>query len=385
VVPALRSDGQEGLPPEAYVVALARLPRLGPARLRILLDRYGPSGAWSAVVGGEVDPAVVVHPGRDQPDAVVRAWARAARAIDVEAYWRQHLDAGVGIAIRGSAAFPAAFAADDDPPSVVFWQGDLDHLAGARVAIVGTRRATRYGRDVAEELGRSLAGAGVAIVSGLALGIDGAAHAGALAVDGAPPIAVVGSGLDHVYPRAHGPLWRQVARVGVVLSEYPLGAPSAAWQFPARNRLIATLADAVVVVESQATGGAMGTALEAARRGVPVLAVPGPVTAASSDGTNQLLFDGCPPARDAADVLLAVGRQPEPTRKAGERRPAPDGDAAVVLEQVPWGPTPVEQLVLATALDLGRVALALEHLEAAGWVGRRSGWVERIGREGARR
>jgi DNA processing protein len=171
----------------------------------------------------------------------------------------------------------------------------------------------------------------------------------------------------------------------VVLSEYPLGAPAAAWQFPARNRLIAALADVVVVVESQATGGAMGTALEAARRGVPVLAVPGPVTAASSDGTNQLLFDGCPPARDAADVLLALGRQPEPTRKAGERRPAPEGDAAVVLEQVPWGPTPVEQLVLATALDLGRVALALEHLEAAGWVARRSGWVERIGREGARR
>ncbi|HEY6531768.1 MAG TPA: DNA-processing protein DprA [Acidimicrobiales bacterium] len=373
------------LPPEAYVVALARLPRVGPARLRALLDRYGPAGAWAAVLAGTVEHALVLHPGRDRPDAVVQAWSRAAAAIDPETYWHRHLDAGIGVAVRGSAAFPAALDADDDPPSVVFWQGDLDHLAGARVAIVGTRRATRYGRDVAEGLGRELAEAGVAIVSGLALGIDGAAHAGALAADGAPPIAVVGSGLDHIYPREHGPLWRQVTKVGVVLSEYPLGAPAAPWQFPARNRLIATLADVVVVVESQATGGAMGTALEAARRGVPVLSVPGPVTAASSDGTNQLLFDGCPPARDAADVLLALGRESERPRPAAERRSVPEADAAAVLEQVPWAPTPVEQLVLATGLDLGRVALALEELEAAGWVARRSGWVERVGREGTRR
>ncbi len=108
----------------------------------------------------------------------------------------------------------------------------------------------------------------------------------------------------------------------MILCEYPLGAPAAAWHFPARNRLIAALADVVVVVESQATGGALRTALEAARRGVPVLAVPGPVTAASSDGTNHLLFDGCAPARDAADVLLALGREPDRPRR-GRRAPRP--------------------------------------------------------------
>ena len=375
------SGAAESLPPEAHVVALARLPRLGPARLRALLERYGPFEAWSRVVRGTVDPTLVLHPGRDRPDAVVRAWARAAATIDPAAYWGQHARAGIGVAVGGSDAFPSVLADDDDPPAVVFWLGDLDHLAGARVAVVGTRRATRYGRDVAEELGHDLAGAGVAVVSGLALGIDGAAHAGALAAEAAPPIAVVGSGLDRIYPREHGPLWRQVARSGVILSEYPLGAPAAAWQFPARNRLIAALADVVVVVESQAKGGAMGTALEAARRGVPVLVVPGPVTAASSDGTNQLLFDGCAPARDAADVLLALGREPGPPRSAGERRARPDGDAAVVLAEVPWGPVPVEQLVLSTGFELGRLALALDALEEAGWIVRRSGWVERIGRE----
>lgn len=380
LTPAWSTD--DGVPSEAYVVSLARLPRVGPARLRALLERYGPLPAWSAVMEGTVDPAMVVHPGKERPDAVVRTWARAAQGIDPGAYWRQHLDARVGVAMRGSAAFPVALDTDDDPPSVLFWQGDLDHLAGVRVAIVGTRRATRYGRDVAHELGHDLAEAGVAIVSGLALGIDGAAHAGALAADGAPPIAIVGSGLDNVYPRQHGSLWRQVARAGVVISEYPLGAPAAAWQFPARNRLIAALADVVVVVESQSTGGAMGTAMEAACRGVPVLSVPGPVTAASSDGTNQLLYDGCAPARSADDVLLALGHERRPTRRASEGRTTPVGDAAVVLEQLPWAPTPIEQLVLATGLGLGRVALALEALRDAGWVSLRSGWVERIGREG---
>ena len=297
-------------------------------------------------MAGTVDPAVVVNPGRDDPAELIAAWRRAAAGIDPASYWQAHVDAGIGAAALGSSAFPAPLADDDDPPGVVFWQGDLDHLAGVRAAVVGTRRATRYGLDVAHELGRRLAASGIAVVSGLALGIDGAAHAGALAAEGAPPIAVVGCGLDRIYPREHGPLWRQVARTGVVLSEYPLGAPAAAWQFPARNRLIAALADVVVVVESQATGGAMGTAVEAARRGVPVLAVPGPVTAASSDGTNQLLFDGCSPARDADDVLLALGREPARIRKAAERRPKPAGDAETVLGHTPWGPVSVETLAL---------------------------------------
>ncbi|NCY17008.1 MAG: DNA-processing protein DprA, partial [Actinobacteria bacterium] len=217
----------------------------------------------------------------------------------------------------------------------------------------------------------------------LALGIDGAAHSGALDAAAAPPIAVVGSGLDRIYPRAHAALWRQVCTAGVILSEYPLGAPAAAWQFPARNRLIATLADAVVVVESQHTGGAMGTAVEAARRDRVVLAVPGPVTSAGSDGTNQLLVDGCAPARDAADVLVALGREEVPRRRSTETRPSPSPSGALVLEQVPWQAAPIEQLLLATGLELGALALQLEELEADGWIAQRAGWVERVGRTDA--
>jgi DNA processing protein len=374
-----------GVPDDAYIVAMARLPKVGPARLRALLSTGAPAEVWRRLRAGTIDVSCVVHPGRSDPCAIVDGWRVAAHIVDPQAYWQAHADADVGVAVRGSASFPPELAADDDPPSVVFWKGDPDHLAGSRVAIVGTRRATRYGIDVANELGRELSLAGVSVVSGLAIGIDGAAHAGAIAVDGAPPIAIVGSGLDRIYPREHRTLWRRVAERGVVLSEYPLGAPAAAWQFPARNRIIAALADVVVVVESQSTGGALGTAVEAARRSRPVLAVPGPVTAPSSAGTNQLLFDGCAPARDVSDVLLALGREPQPRRVAAERRPAPRGHAATLLAAIPWQSVPVERLVTDTGLSLGDLMIALDGLDADGWIIQRGGWVERVARAGARR
>jgi DNA processing protein len=379
------------LPPDAYIVALARLPRVGPARLRALLAAGEPAQVWRRLCRDQMSEttaevafdAVLDPVPPAQRRTLLDSWCTAARSLDPSSYWRAHLDAGIGVTVSGSPAFPAVFAADDDPPTVLFWKGDLDQLAGMRAAIVGTRRASRYGRDVAFELARDLAAAGVAVVSGLALGIDGAAHSGALEAAGAAPIAVVGCGLDRIYPRAHAALWRQVIERGVIISEYPLGAPAAAWQFPARNRLIAALADALIVVESQHTGGAMGTAVEAARRGRVVMAVPGPVTAPSSDGTNQLLVDGCAPVRDAVDVLVALGRGAVPRRRAAESRVEPPPSEAAVLDHIPWQASPIEQLLLATGLDLGALAMHLDALEAAGWISQRAGWVERIGRSGS--
>ena len=367
------------LPDEAWIVALASLPGVGPARLRRLIAAGEPDAVWRMVQGGSL-PADIggTHP---VPESVRTRWRDVARSLDPTALWRAHVDAGIGVSVCGSTSFPGILGADDDPPAALFWSGDIDVLAGTRVAVVGTRRATRYGIDVANELARELSTAGVSVVSGLALGIDGAAHAGALSVAGAPPIAVVGSGLDHPYPRAHRSLWRAVAERGVVISEHPLGVPAVAWHFPARNRIIAALADVVVVVESQSTGGALGTAVEAARRGRTVLAVPGPVTAASSAGTNQLLFDGCGPARDVGDVLLALGRQPERRRSATERRRIPSGPAQRVLESLPWHAVSVEQVVSATGFELGAVVLALDALEHDGWLVQHGGWIERIGRE----
>ena len=371
------------LPDEAWVVALSSLPGVGPSRLRWLLSQGDPESVWHQVRSGSL--LTTAHDERVRiPSAIFQQWSHAANSVDVVSYWNAHVEAGVGVMTRWSASFPRELADDDDAPAVLFWLGDIDLLAGTRVAIVGTRRATRYGIDVANEFARELSLVGISVLSGLALGIDGAAHAGALAVDGAPPIAVVASGLDRIYPRAHRALWRAVAERGVVLSEYPLGAPAVAWQFPARNRIIAALSDAVVVVESQSTGGALGTAVEAARRGRTVLAVPGPVTAPSSAGTNQLLFDGCGPARDVGDVLLALGREPERRRSAAEQRPRPIGTAKKVLDSLPWQAVPVENVLVSTGLSLGEAMLVLEQLESDGWVSLRGGWIERIGRGAAR-
>ena len=370
---------------DRWVVALASLPLVGPSRLRSLLGlvaTHGGGAVWDAVRAGMLDPSDISASSRSDGRTVLDRWSAAAQRIDPQQRWEAHVAAGVGLAVHGSPAYPAVLVGDDDPPPIVFWQGDIDALAGARVGIVGTRRATRYGVDVAHSLAAGLSLAGVAVVSGLALGIDGAAHRAAVAVDGAPPIAVVGSGLDTVYPRANRALWHRVIERGVVLSEYPLGTPAAAWRFPARNRIIAALSDVVVVVESQSTGGALGTAVEAARRSRPVFAVPGPVTAPSSAGTNQLLFDGCAPARSVDDVLLALGRAPRDVRVAADHRPVPTGDAARVLSALPWHAIPLERVVVDTGLALGVVALALDALEQDGWIVQRSGWIERVSRGG---
>ena len=156
------------------------------------------------------------------------------------------------------------------------------------------------------ELGSGLAAAGVTVISGLALGIDGAAHRGALAADGAPVVGVVGSGLDVVYPRGNRDLWEAVSAAGTLLAEAPLGAEPEGWRFPARNRLLAALADVVVVVESKRAGGSMHTVEEAIRREVTVMAVPGSVRNPAAEGTNLLLSEGCAPACSTDDVLVAL-------------------------------------------------------------------------------
>jgi DNA processing protein len=249
---------------------------------------------------------------------------------------------------------------------------------------------------VAAELGAELSRAGVVVVSGLARGIDGAAHEGALAgwdAGGAPPVGVAGSGLDVVYPPEHARLWARVARAGALLSEAPLGARPEAWRFPWRNRLLAALAQVVVVVESHRGGGSMLTVDAAARRGVPVMAVPGSVRSPASAGTNTLLADGCAPVRDAADVLAALGltRAGIEDDVSGDRRPlmgnvaatVSQGDAAV-LKAVGHEPTTTEDVLRRTGLGLGRAAAALDRLEEAGLVRGGDGWWERKGSSASR-
>jgi DNA processing protein len=318
----------------------------------------------------------------------------------------------------GRADYPSALANDPQRPGVLFWRGELGHLAHRCVAVVGTRRATHAGRLVAFELGRDLAAAGICVVSGLALGIDGAAHAGALShrsgssVTG--PAGVAASGVDVPYPRRHAGLWERVVESGVMLSETLPGRPAHPWRFPARNRIIAALAAMVVVVESHAAGGSLITAEAALARGIEVRVVPGPVHSSASAGSNQLLYDGPGPVRNAQDVLDALGilLAPRPTpgpvsgstvsrhvrRRTDGGSPAPDASAPAasgpegragsltreerdVLDAVAWQPTLLSQVVDRTGLPVGTASKALDSLEAVGLLGREHHWwVRRVDR-----
>jgi DNA processing protein len=361
------------IPAEAFVAALAGLPAMGHRRLVALLRRWSPEEAWRRVGDGR---------GHDDDSDVAGLWCRAAATVDVDDLWLRHGRAGVGVLRFGGPWYPAVLTDDHEPPGVLFHRGDPAALDGRRVGIIGTRRCSRYGREMAHELGRDLAASGVRVVSGLAAGVDGAAHAGALAAGGAPPIAVVGSGVDVVYPRRNAQLWADVAAAGLLVSEAPLGAAPEPWRFPVRNRVIAALSEVVVVVESHARGGSRYTVDAAAERGRTVMSVPGSVRNPASAYTNALLADGCPPARDATDVLVALGLSTAgPGASATvtpDVRPAPDPLATVVLDTLGWEPASLEGLVLRSGLSPGQVMVALAHLERDGWATSRQGWWERV-------
>jgi len=370
--PAIVHDAPSpGLPTEAFVAALAGLPAMGHRRLVAILRRWSPEEAWRRAVEGEAD---------DDPCLAAR-WCAAAGEVDVDGLWRSHLRAGVGLLAFGRPGYPGVLADDHQPPGVLFHRGDPAALDGRRVGIVGTRRCTRYGREVAHELGRDLSASGVRVVSGLAAGVDGAAHAGALAAGGAPPIAVVGSGVDVVYPRRNSQLWADVAAAGLLLSEAPLGAAPEAWRFPVRNRVIAALSEVVVVVESHAHGGSRYTVEAAAERSRTVMAVPGSIRSPASAYTNALLADGCAPARDATDVLVALGlvtAGPGAGEPRPEQRPSPGPVEESVLDALGWDPASLDGLVLRTGRTPPEVMVALSHLERDGLVASRQGWWERL-------
>ena len=372
-----------------YAAALASLPLMTVRRLTALIGAGAPEGVWRAVSAGEVRslPSVASVLGASAREVSSR-WTSTARRHDVVATWAAMRDVGRSAVWFGGPGYPPPLAADPEPPPVLFFEGCLEHVTAPAAALVGTRAATGYGRDVARLLGRQLAEAGVVVVSGLALGIDGAAHEGALAATAAPPTAVVGSGLDVVYPRRHARLWQRVATAGVLLTEAPPGTAPEPWRFPLRNRIIAGLADVVVVVESRATGGSMHTVDHAHARGRPVLAVPGSIMSGQSTGTNQLLADGATPVRDVDDVLVALSlagrrlpteRSPEGAVESVTRPAALDPTAETVLRAVDWTPTRTDEILRRTGLSLSAAAVTLNRLEVLGHVRGGGGWWERHG------
>lgn len=362
----------------AALAALVSLPGMGPARMTAVVDRAGSAvEAWSLVRRGDLDGIDLRCVAKRAE--LVEGWRTAAGRDDPADVLARHRAAGVVVLLPGDEHWPSVLATDPEPPRVLFVRGDPALLERPGVAVVGTRRCTAGGAHVAGRFGAGLADAGLTVISGLALGVDGAAHRGALGAGGVP-VGVVGSGPDVVYPSRHRALWAEVADRGVLVGEAPLGARPERWRFPARNRIIAALSLAVVVVESGARGGSMTTAEEAADRGVPVLAVPGSVLAEQSIGTNRLISEGTPVARDVADVLAALGvHVPAGTPRLFDPVPAttsgPGGAVAAVLSAVPAS---VEQIATAAGVTVADAVTSLARLEASGAVRRVPGGYERV-------
>jgi DNA processing protein len=257
--------------------------------------------------------------------------------------------------------FPPLLAAIHDPPPELWLRGgaEAELLRRPAVAVVGARSCSSYGRSVARSLGRELAAAGLVVVSGMARGIDGEAHRGALEVGG-PTVAVLGCGIDRDYPAAHAELARRICERGLVVSEYEPGVEPAPWRFPARNRIIAGLCRASVVVEARERSGALITADFALEEGREVLAVPGEITSGLSAGTNALLRLGATPVTGPEDVLELFELAP---RKAEE--PALGEPASALLELLGEGALTGDELVRRSGIDAGDAAAALVELELA--------------------
>lgn len=258
----------------------------------------------------------------------------------------------------GDAHYPAALRDLDDPPPVLWSLGDLAHLERPVVAIVGTRDATAYGERITRALATALAHAGAAVASGMARGIDAVAHRAALDAGGAT-IAVLGTGADVAYPRAHRPLHREIARHGLLLSELAPGEAAGPASFPRRNRIIAGLARLTIVVEAGAKSGALITARDALEAGRDVAVVPGPIDSPQSAGSNALLRDGAHPILDVLDAVQLAGLVAGPARSVRAMTAA----EARVWEALARGALDVDTLAIATALPATDCLAAVTTLE----------------------
>ncbi len=292
-------------------------------------------------------------------------YVRFRREFDESAYRAGLRARGLRFVGRSAEEFPALLRAIHDPPPGLFLRGNggADIFNRPAVAVVGARACSTYGSQVARSLARELAAVDLVVVSGMARGVDGEAHRGALEAGGLT-VAVLGCGVDRDYPAAHASLARDIAERGLVVSEYAPGIDPAPWRFPARNRIIAGMARAVVVVEARERSGALITADLALEEGREVFAVPGEITSSLSAGSNGLLRLGAHVLTTAHDVLdvLGIERPPPPIQ------PALDPTTRRILDALSAAPATADELIGVTGLPAADVAPALTHLELAGLI-----------------
>ena len=356
-------------------VRLLAAPGIGRESARKLLACYGSPQA--VLAASTASRAQVVGP------AAAHALATSSAQIDAlvaaTQAWLGGIDADVdadtsprAVVTLGDPLYPAALLQTADPPLLLYAQGRTELLASTSLAIVGSRNPTPQGGENARAFARHLSDAGLAVVSGLALGIDAAAHEGALQGAGGT-IAVVGTGLDRVYPKRHLELAHRIARDGLLLSEYPLGTPPLAGHFPTRNRIIAGLARGTLVVEAALQSGSLITARLASEAGRDVFAIPGSIHSPLSRGCHALIKQGAKLVETANDILDELGwaapRAPQPTESGGAEANLSDP----LLEALGHDPVGLEALVARTGWSASALNIRLLEMELAGSVARLPG------------
>jgi DNA processing protein len=341
-----------------YWLRLALAPGIGGAARRQLLKSFGlpaaifaaEPGALRAVVGASVAERLLGHDSRSAFDEAI-AWAAQP---------------GNSIVTLADSAYPQALLKTADPPLLLYAKGRLELLNRPALAIVGSRNATRQGETTAEHFAQALSAAGLTVVSGMALGIDAAAHRGALGERGST-IAVVGTGADRIYPSRNEELARQIAGQGVLISEFPLGMPAMANNFPRRNRLIAGLGRGCLVVEAAERSGSLITARLAAEAGLEVFAVPGSIHSPLSKGCHRLIKQGAKLVERAEDVLEELRWEAVVAAVPATAAPA-DPEAAQLLTALGYDPCNLDTLAARTGLAADRLLAMLLPLELDGHV-----------------
>jgi DNA processing protein len=338
------------------------LPGVG-KRLWTLVEYFGsPGAAWDATAK-ELSGAPGI--GTEGPDGL----AQRKAGLDLNSLVAKLESTGISFVCYNEPGYPESLLSIYDPPPVIFFRGRLMAGDSLAVAMVGSRKPSPYGQLVAEKLAKDLAAVGIIVVSGMARGVDTIAHRGALAAHGRT-IAVMGSGLDIVYPRENKRLMEQIMDSGAVISEFPPGSPPEAWHFPARNRIISGLSQAIVVVEAGERSGALITADFALEQGRDVMAVPGNIVNPLSRGPHRLIKQGARLVEGAGDILDELGLEKlfpaNQPREGGSIKMSAEEE--VTYRLVTLDPVSLDELIAKSGLLPQKVMAALMYLEIKGFV-----------------
>lgn len=356
-----------------FWIGLNLVKGIGPVRLQALMDYFTDlEDAWKA------NRTDLLQAGLNQK--TVDSLLEVRTHVDLEAYYQQMIQQGIRIVTWLDEDYPSRLKNIPQPPPVLYLRGEYEQSDHWAVAVVGTRRITSYGRQVTEQLATLLARNGITVVSGLARGVDAVAHQASLAAGGRT-LAVLGSGIDQIYPPEHRPLAEKITSAGALISDYAPGTPPEAANFPPRNRIISGLAAAVVVVEAGESSGALITASFAAEQGREVFAVPGGIYSPQSRGTNQLILQGATPYLDPQDVLNALDiHKAEQYHQASLLIPADEVENQL-LEALSLDAVHIDDLQASTGLPVEKISACLTMMELKGMVRQVAGMTYQAVRE----